>query len=340
MADAARVMLEVKNLEKHFPIRKGVLKSTVGWVPAVDGINFTLREGETLGLVGESGCGKTTAIRTIMRMYEPTAGNVYFRLDQNLVDIAGLDKKQLKRVWQNIRMIFQDPDSSLNPRIPIREIIAEPLVLNKVVNGKRKIDERVQHLMEIVGLNPLHLRRYPHAFSGGQRQRIGIARALALNPKVILADEPTSALDVSVQAQILNLLLRIQKDMNISYIFVTHDLGVVRHISDALAVMYLGELVEIGGTVEVFTEPLHPYTIALLSAIPEPDPDRQAKRIMLEGDIPDPAQRPAGCPFHPRCLYREQECTRTVPELLPVKQTERKVACHVVMKNLAPNSKV
>ena len=328
----SNVLLRVEDLTKHFPIRKGIVKTVVGWIPAVDGINFTLNEGETLGLVGESGCGKTTAIRTIMRMYDPTSGSIFFRLDDELIDIAESQRRELKRIWQSMRMIFQDPDSSLNPRIPIRDIIAEPILLNKSVTGRRSIDERVQHLMETVGLNPMHLKRYPHAFSGGQRQRIGVARALALDPKLILADEPTSALDVSVQAQILNLLLQIQQDMGLSYIFVTHDLGVVRHISDNLAVMYLGELVEMGGTVEVFTEPLHPYTIALLSAIPDPDPDRRSQRIILEGEIPDPARRPAGCPFHPRCSYRESICESDVPRLLPV--ADRQIACHVVAKNL------
>ena len=269
-----------------------------------------------------------------MRMYDPTAGRVSFRLGDDFVDIATVERRDLKRIWQVIRMIFQDPDSSLNPRIPVRDIIAEPIVLNKSVAGRGAIDERVTHLMDIVGLNPLHMRRYPHAFSGGQRQRIGVARALALDPKLILADEPTSALDVSVQAQILNLLLRIQQDMGLSYIFVTHDLAVVRHISDALAVMYLGEIVEIGGTAEVFTEPLHPYTIALLSAAPQPDPDGKRRRVILEGDIPDPARRPGGCPFHPRCSYREEVCEKTPPKLVPVEEGDRKVACHVVMKNL------
>lgn len=330
-----KVLLEVKDLKKYFPIRRGVFKKVVGWIPAVDGITFTLREGQTLGLVGESGCGKTTAIRTIMRIYEPTAGTINFRMDDELVDIAKLEKAELKRIWQRMRMIFQDPDSSLNPRITVRGIIAEPIILNRVLKGKKEIDERVAHLLEIVGINPQRLRCYPHAFSGGQRQRIGVARALALSPKIILADEPTSALDVSVQAQIINLLLKIQQDMNLSYIFVTHDLSVVRHVSDALAVMYLGQMVEMGNTLQVFNSPLHPYTKALLSAIPDPDPHSSSQRIILEGEIPDPAERPKGCPFHPRCRYRESPiCMDVVPRLLPVDDGERTVACHVVMKDL------
>ena len=325
-----KLQLEVKDLKKHFPIRKGIIKKTVGWVPAVDGVSFSLYEGETLGLVGESGCGKTTLIRTLMRIYDQTEGSVNFRLDDEMIDIAGLEKKDLKKIWRNIRMIFQDPDSSLNPRIAIRDIIAEPMILSKMLDNKRQIDERVQHLMNVVGLNPMHLRRFPHAFSGGQRQRVGVARALALDPKLILADEPTSALDVSVQAQILNLLMKLQQDMNLSYIFVTHDLDVVRHISDNLAVMYLGEMVETGRTVDVFTEALHPYTLALLSSAP----NRRTKRVMLEGEIPDPAQRPPGCPFHPRCSYREKVCETEVPKLLSVGEEGRMVACHVVNKNL------
>lgn len=332
--DSTNVRLEVTGLKKHFPIRRGVFKRVVGHVPAVDGVSFTVRDGETLGLVGESGCGKTTAIRTIMRVYEPTAGAVRFRMEDDLVDIAGLRSNQLRSVWKHVRMVFQDPDSSLNPRIPVREIIAEPLVMYKVATRKKEVDEHVRRLMEIVGLNPAHLRRYPHAFSGGQRQRIGIARALALNPKLILADEPTSALDVSVQAQILNLLLEIQRDMGLSYIFVTHDLGVVRHVSDRLAVMYLGQIAEIGRTMEVFHDPLHPYTKALLSAIPVPDPHRPSRRVRLKGEIPDPANRPRGCPFHPRCSYREAVCGKVAPRLCPIPRSDRMTSCHIVMKRL------
>ena len=332
--NSKKILLEVTDLKKHFPIRRGFLRRVVGCVPAVDGISFRLRAGETLGLVGESGCGKTTAIRTIIRVYEPTSGRVRFRLHEDLVDITKLGKKELKTVWQKIRMVFQDPHSSLNPRIPVREIIAEPILLYKAARGRKEVDERVQHLMDIVGLNPKHWRRYPHAFSGGERQRIGVARALALSPKLILADEPTSALDVSVQAQILNLLARIQQEMNLSYVFVTHDLRIVRHISDRLAVMYLGEIAETGKTMDVFHTPLHPYTKALISAIPDPDPHRPSQRINLKGDIPDPAERPHGCPFHPRCAYREPICERTVPNLRPVLESDRFVSCHVVMKNL------
>lgn len=320
-------LLEVKDLKKYFPIRKGVFKRVVGWVPAVDGISFTLSKGETLGMIGESGCGKTTAIRAIIRAIEPTSGEVLFERNGNLVDITKLGKEKLREVWQEIRMIFQDPESSLNPRMTVRDIIAEPLIINKMVKGGKKAIEKVlQDLMVMVEMDPDYLGRYPYAFSGGQRQRIGLARALALNPKLIFLDEPTSALDVSVQAQILNLLLGMQKKKNLSFIFVTHDLSVARHVSDKLAVMYLGQFVEIGKTKELFARPSHPYTQALLSAIP--DPHQPFHQIILKGEIPDPANRPSGCPFHPRCLHAKPICQKDIPKLVFIEGSDHKVACH------------
>ncbi len=320
-----KTLLEVKDLKKYFSIRRGIFKRVVGWVPAVDGISFTLSKGETLGMIGESGCGKTTAIRAIIHAIEPTSGKVLFERDGNLVDITKMEKEELREVWQKIRMIFQDPESSLNPRMTVRQIIAEPLVVNKVVRG-RAMEKVLQDLMLMVEMDPDYLGRYPYAFSGGQRQRIGLARALALKPRLILLDEPTSALDVSVQAQILNLLLRMQKEKNLSFIFVTHDLSVARHVSDKLVVMYLGQFVEIGKTKELFAKPFHPYTQALLSAIP--DPHQPFHRIMLRGEIPDPANRPSGCPFHPRCLYAKPICQKDVPKLVLIEGSDHKVACH------------
>ena len=321
------VLLEVRGLRKYFPIRRGVFKRTVGWIPAVDDINFILHERETLGLVGESGCGKTTAVRSIIRALDPTDGEVFFKRDNHLIDITKLKTNELKSLWENIRMISQDPDSSLNPRMTIRDIIAEPIVMHNMIREKRKIDEYVRKLMTRTGLDPMYLRHYPHAFSGGQRQRIGIARALALNPKLLLADEPTSALDVSVQSQILNLLLELKQDMNLSYIFVTHDLRVVRHISNFLAVMYLGKIVEYGRTTEVFDQSFHPYTRALMSAIPDPDPHNPLRPIILKGEIPDPANQPPGCPFHPRCSYAEDICKQEEQRLIPIDSSDHTVAC-------------
>ncbi len=324
-----KTLLEVKDLKKYFPIRRGIFKRVVGWVPAVDGISFTLSKGEILGMIGESGCGKTTAIRAIIRATEPTSGKVLFERDGNLVDITKLEKEELREVWQKIRMIFQDPESSLNPRMTVRQIIAEPLLVNKVVRGgKKAIDKVLQDLMLMVEMDPDYLGRYPYAFSGGQRQRIGLARALALKPKLILLDEPTSALDVSVQAQILNLLLEMQKKKNLSFIFVTHDLSVARHVSDKLVVMYLGQFVEIGKTKELFASPSHPYTQALISAIPDPGAHR-TRHLMLKGEIPDPANRPPGCPFHPRCSYAKAMCREEAPTLASLDGSDHRVACHL-----------
>jgi peptide/nickel transport system ATP-binding protein len=327
---SSKVLLEVHDLKKYFPIRRGVFRRAVGRVPAVDGINFILHENETLGLAGESGCGKTTAIRAIMQIYRPTAGRVLFQRNGELVDITGLGRQELKQVWGDIRMVFQDPESSLNPRMTVRDIIAEPLFVNGVARGKAHSDTLVRDLMAKVGLNPEHLLRYPRAFSGGQRQRIGIARALSLNPKLILADECTSALDVSVQSQILNLFLQLQQDMGLSVIFVSHDLRVIRHVSDRLAIMYLGQIVEIGKTEDIFAAPYHPYTQALLSAVPDPDPHQPLDEIPLKGEIPDPAQRPAGCPFHPRCQCAQAICEDDAPELID--HGVHEAACHFPLK--------
>jgi peptide/nickel transport system ATP-binding protein len=321
------VLLEVRGLKKHFPIHGGLLRRVVGQVKAVDGINFYIKKGETLGLVGESGCGKTTAGRTVMRLYEPTDGEVIFH-DPELgrVNIEKLDARQLRRVRPNMQIIFQDPFSSLDPRMTVGRIIAEPLVINKVASGKA-LRDRVAELLTVVGLRPEHASRYPHAFSGGQRQRIGIARALALNPKLVICDEPVSALDVSVQAQVLNLLEDLQARFDLTYLFVAHDLSVVEHISDRVAVMYVGYLVEMAATEELYYNPKHPYTEALLAAIPKPDPRNRTRPVRLPGDVPSPANPPSGCYFHPRCPYAQEVCKTDRPPLRDV-GSEHWVACH------------
>jgi peptide/nickel transport system ATP-binding protein len=325
------ILLEVKGLKKHFPIHGGLLKRVVGQVKAVDGINFYIKRGETLGLVGESGCGKSTTGRAIIRLHEPTAGEIVFDDPQlGKVHVEQLDAKQLKQVRPNMQIIFQDPFSSLDPRMTVGRIVGEPLQINKIVSGQA-LRDRVAELLTIVGLRPEHASRYPHAFSGGQRQRIGIARALALNPKLIICDEPVSALDVSVQAQVLNLLEDLQKQFDLTYLFVAHDLSVVEHISDRVAVMYVGYLVEMASTEELYYNPKHPYTEALLAAIPKPDPRKRSRPHKLPGDVPSPANPPSGCYFHPRCRYAEDICKSDRPPLRDI-GNEHWVACHFAEK--------
>ena len=322
------VLLEVKDLKKHFPIRKGFLVTkTVGHVKAVDGVNFFIREKETLGLVGESGCGKTTTGRLILRAYEPTAGEVWFNDRQmGLINVPDLEKHELKLLRQNMQMIFQDPYSSLNPRMTLLQIVGEPLLVNGVAKGG-ELQDRVAELLRVVGLRPEYMTRYPHAFSGGQRQRIGVARALALNPQLVVCDEPVSALDVSIQAQTLNLLQDLQEQFGLTYLFISHDLSVVEHISDRIAVMYVGKLVESATTFALFQRPLHPYTEALLSAVPKPDPRARTEAIVLQGDVADPANPPSGCYFHPRCQYAVERCAVEEPELREL-EPEHYVSCH------------
>lgn len=321
------VLLEVKGLKKYFAIEKGFMRKTVGYVKAVDDVSVYVREGETLGLVGESGCGKTTLGRCILRGIEPTAGEILFRTeDGNVTDIAKLDKDEMRSMRRYMQMIFQDPYASLDPRMTVFDIISEPITANKLASG-REVENRVLHLAEVVGLNVRHLRRYPHAFSGGQRQRIGVARALATNPRLIIADEPVSALDVSIQSQILNLMQDLQKEFNLTYIFVAHNLGVIEHISDRVAVMYVGKVVETAETEEMFLNPKHPYTEALLSAVPKPNPELRMDRIMLKGEIANPANPPSGCYFHPRCRYARERCQVEAPEWREV-SPEHFVACH------------
>ena len=320
-------LLEVKQLKKYFPIRSGFLRRVVGHVKAVDDVSFHVNRGETLALVGESGCGKTTTARCILRAVNPTSGQILFRTGNNqLVDVAAVPKRELRPLRRQMQMIFQDPYSSLNPRMTLLDIIGEPLLVNGVGNAGERQD-RVAELLRVVQLPAEYMRRYPHAFSGGQRQRIGIARALALNPSLIVADEPVSALDVSVQAQIVNLLLDLQEDLKVSYIFVAHDLSVVKHVSDRVAVMYVGRIVEIADTQTLFHSPKHPYTEALLSAIPKPDPRLRSQRIILEGEVADPANPPSGCYFHPRCRYAVERCKSETPHLQAT-SAGHLVSCH------------
>ncbi len=320
------ILLEVRNLKKYFPVRRGVLRRVVAHVKAVDGISFFIRQGETLGLVGESGCGKTTVGRTILRLIDPTEGSILWRNNGATVDIAKLSNRALKPLRRQMQIIFQDPYSSLNPRMTIGDIIGEPLVVHRVGTPAER-EARVKELLEAVGLNPQYMKRYPHEFSGGQRQRIGIARALALGPKLIICDEPVSALDVSIQAQVINLLEDLQQEFGLTYLFIAHDLSVVRHISDRVAVMYLGKIVEMAETEELFRNPKHPYTEALLSAVPVPDPDYQRERIILKGDVPSPVNPPSGCYFHPRCPYAQPVCREQEPAFADV-GGEHFVSCH------------
>jgi len=320
-------LLRVVELQKLFPIRKGFLKRTVGHVRAVDGVSFHIDEGETLGLVGESGCGKTTTARCILRAIEPTAGQVFMRTaDGATVELGGLGPAELRALRREMQMIFQDPFTSLNPRMTLLDLVGEPLYVHGM-KSRREREERVADLLRRVGLRAEYMRRFPHAFSGGERQRIGIARALALHPKLVVADEPVSALDVSVQAQILNLLVDLQADLRLTYLFVAHDLSVVRHISNRVAVMYVGRMVELAETEELFVAPKHPYTAALLAAAPEPDPRARTRRIMLSGEVANPAAPPSGCYFHPRCPHAVDAC-RTTPPAWQEITAGRFVACH------------
>jgi oligopeptide transport system ATP-binding protein len=325
MSNKKDIILQVKDLKMHFPIFRGVIQRQVGAVHAVDGISFDIRRGETLGLVGESGCGKSTTGRTILQLYKATSGSVIY----NDIDLIKLRKEEMRKMRRHMQMIFQDPYASLNPRMTINDIVGEPLLIHNVAKGA-EINKRVGELLEIVRLNPAYASRYPHEFSGGQRQRIGVARALALNPELIICDEPISALDVSIQAQIVNLLEELQKKLNLTYLFIAHDLSMVRHISDRVAVMYLGVIVEIANKNDLYELPLHPYTQALLSAVPIPDPNKEKrKRIILEGDVPSPVNPPSGCRFRTRCALAESICAEKRPEFREVKP-DHFVACHMV----------
>ena len=321
------ILLEVKGLKKYFPVQGGFIKKGVGTVKAVDGVDLFVKKGETLGLVGESGCGKTTAGRTIMRLMEPTAGEIRFNdPKQGWINLEKLDRQQMRAVRPNMQIIFQDPFSSLDPRMTVERIVGEPLQINHVAHGK-DLQDRVAELLRVVGMRPEYMSRYPHAFSGGQRQRLGIARALALNPKLIVCDEPVSALDVSIQAQVLNLLEDLQHDFNLTYIFVAHDLSVVEHISNRVAVMYVGRLVELAKTDDLYYTPQHPYSEALMAAVPKPDPRRRERPIKLPGEVASPINPPTGCYFHPRCRYAKDICKTENPPLKEV-LPEHWAACH------------
>ncbi|MEP7124213.1 MAG: dipeptide ABC transporter ATP-binding protein [Byssovorax sp.] len=323
---SAEPLLQVRDLEVHFAVKRGLLQRTVGTVKAVDGVSFDVAKGTTLGLVGESGCGKSTTGRALLRLVEPTRGSVHL----GGVDLGKLGTGDLRRARRRMQMIFQDPYASLNPRMTILDTVAEPLGIHGLVKTPRERLERVAHLMETVGLEPGYMRRYPHEFSGGQRQRIGIARAIALSPELVVADEPVSALDVSIQAQIVNLLAQLQSDLGLTYVFIAHDLAVVRHLSREIAVMYLGRIVERAPAEELFLRPAHPYTQALLSAIPIPDPkiERKRRRLVLVGDVPSPLNPPSGCHFHTRCPYVMDRCKTEEPELL-VRGEGHMAACHL-----------
>ncbi len=324
---SAKTLLEVKDLKKHFPIKGGLFGRTTGHIRAVDGVSFSVEKGETLGLVGESGCGKTTAGKVILRLEEATAGEVYFEG----CNILELTREEMRNLRREMQIIFQDPYSSLNPRMTVGKIIGEALEIHNLAEGKNK-EKRVKELLEIVGLTAHHMRRYPHEFSGGQRQRIGVARALAVDPKLIICDEPVSALDVSIQAQIINLMEDLQKEFGLTYLFIAHDLSVVKHISDRVAVMYLGKFVELADKEELYRNPLHPYTEALLSAIPIPDPSLKREKIILAGDVPSPANPPTGCRFHTRCPYVMDICKTDDPEFIEY-EPGHFAACHLRNKS-------
>ncbi len=324
--DAAPALLEVRGLKKYFPIKEGLFRRTIGQARAVDDVNLSVRAGTTLGIVGESGCGKTTLGRCIVRAIDPTAGQVSLRIGGEMVEISDLSAKRLRPLRKHLQMVFQDPYSSLNPRKTILDIVSEPLRIHNVAKGT-ELEDQVCELLKVVGLDIRYLKRYPHAFSGGQRQRIGIARALGLNPELIVCDEPVSALDVSVQAQIINLFEDLQREFGLTYLFIAHDLSVVKHISDEVAVMYVGKLVEQAETEELFRQPKHPYTEALLSAVPRPDPDTKLDAITLEGEVASPSNPPSGCYFHPRCPYAESICETETPPWTNVGHN-RYAACH------------
>lgn len=319
----SKVLLKVDGLKKYFPIRKGALNTQVGDVKAVDDVSFEVFEGETLGIVGESGCGKSTTGRLLMRLLEPTEGQIEFAGKM----ISDFSNNEMRKARRDIQMIFQDPYASLNPRHNIGKILEEPLIVHGMGNAKER-KQKVLELLEIVGLNEYHVKRYPHQFSGGQRQRIGIARALMTNPRLIIADEPVSALDVSIQAQVLNLLQNLQQDLKLTYIFISHDLGVVRHISNRVGVMYLGKLVELTASEDLYAEPLHPYTQALLSSVPVPDPTFEREQLIISGDIPSASNPPSGCTFHTRCPFKKEECSQVVPKMQEVRPGHY-VACHL-----------
>ncbi len=326
----ATPLLELKDLRMHFPIRSGAFRRVVGHVKAVDGVSLNVNDGETLGIVGEFGCGKSTLARTVLRIYQPTGGEMHYRdRGGGLVDLARLSGSQLHEVHRDLRMVFQDPQSSLNPRLTVLDVIGEVLTVHKLASGS-ELEDRVARLMRGVGLRPEYMRRYPHAFSGGERQRIGIARALASEPRLVIADEAVSALDVSVQAQTINLLQDLQEEFGLTYLFVAHDLSVVRHIASSIAVMYVGHVVEKAPTRQIFARPRHPYTEALLSAVPIPDPRlrRRGQRIRLGGEVADPANPSPGCPFHPRCRYATDLCKAEVPVLRQVTPEGHEAACH------------